>query len=156
MLYTPSSDLGGTMQNHAYNDEHRIQPWRLTMPSKKSNQGSNFGQRMAELRKAAGYTQAELTKEIGISQRMISHYEGRAEHPPTAVLPALAKAFGVTTDKLLGVIPVKKARNPDTRLERRLQQIQRLDPKPRKQIMQLIDTFIEAEQLKQKTNAGNS
>ena len=126
------------------------------MPSKKSNQGSNFGQRMAELRKAAGYTQAELTKEIGISQRMISHYEGRAEHPPTAVLPALAKAFGVTTDKLLGVIPVKKARNPDTRLERRLQQIQRLDPKPRKQIMQLIDTFIEAEQLKQKTNAGNS
>lgn len=126
------------------------------MPSKKSNQGSNFGQRMAELRKAAGYTQAELTKEIGISQRMISHYEGRAEHPPTAVLPALAKAFGVTTDELLGVIPVKKARNPDTRLERRLRQIQRLDPKPRKQIMQLIDTFIEAEQLKQKANAGNS
>ena len=144
------------MQNHACNGGHRIQASGITMPSKKSNQGSNFGQHMAELRKAAGYTQVELAKELGISQRMISHYEGRAEHPPTAVLPALAKVFGVTTDELLGVTPVKKARNANTRLERRLQQIQRLDPKPRKQIMQLIDTFIEAEQLKQKVNAGNS
>jgi transcriptional regulator with XRE-family HTH domain len=144
------------MHNHAYDDGHRIQPRGIAMPSKKSNQGSNFGQRMAELRKATGYTQVELAKELGSSQRMISHYEGRAEHPPTAALPALAKVFGVTTDELLGVIPVKKARNADTHLERRLQQIQRLDPKPRKQIMQLIDTFIEAEQLKQKANAGNS
>lgn len=48
MLYTSSSDLGGTMQNHAYNDEHCIQSRRLTMPSKKSNQGANFGQRMAD------------------------------------------------------------------------------------------------------------
>lgn len=126
------------------------------MPSKKSNQGSDFGQRMAELRKAAGYTQVELAKELGISQRMISHYEGRAEHPPTGVLPALAKALGVTTDELLGVAPVKKARKSDTCLERRLQQIQKLAPRPRKQIMQLIDTFIEAEQLKQKANAGNN
>lgn len=141
------------MQNHVYNAGHQIQPWGITMPSKKHNQGSDFGQRMAELRKAAGYTQVELAKELGISQRMISHYEGRAEHPPAAQLPALAKALGVSTDELLGIRPVKKARKPDTRLERRLQQIQKLDPRPRKQIMQLIDTFLEAEQLKQKMNS---
>jgi len=110
---------------------------------------------MTELRKAAGYTQVELAKELGISQRMVSYYEGRAEHPPTGILPALAKALGVTTDELLGVQAVKETRKPDSRLERRLQQIQRLDPKPRKQIMQLIDTFIQAEQLKQEANAGN-
>ncbi len=143
------------MQNHVYNDGHRIQLWEITMPSKKSNQGSDFGQRMVELRKAAGYTQVELAKELRISQRMISHYEGRAEHPPAAVLPGLAKALGVTTDELLGLKPIKKTRKPDTRLQRRLQQIQKLDARPRKQIMQLIDTFIEAEQLKQKVNAGN-
>lgn len=141
------------MQNHLYNAGHPIQSWRFTMPSKKHTQGSDFGQRMAELRKAAGYTQVELAKELGISQRMVSHYEGRAEHPPAAQLPALAKALGVTTDELLGIKPVKKARKPDTRLERRLQQIQKLDSRPRKQIMQLIDTFLEAEQLKQKINS---
>ncbi len=122
-------------------------------PVMKSNQGSDFGQRMTELRKAVGYTQVELAKELGISQRMISHYEGRAEHPPAAILPGLAKTLGVTTDELLGLKPIKKTRKPDTRLQRRLQQIQKLDARPRKQIMQLIDTFIEAEQLKQKMNS---
>lgn len=126
------------------------------MPSKKNTGGPDFGTRMAELRKAAGYTQVELAKQLGISQRMISYYEGRAEHPPTSVLPALAKALCVTTDELLGVTPIKKIRKPDTRLEQRLQQIQKLAPRPRKQIMQLIDTFIEAEQLKQKANARNN
>jgi len=111
---------------------------------------------MAELRKAAGYTQVELAKQLGISQRMISYYEGRAEHPPTGILPALAKALCVTTDELLGVTPIKKTHKSDTRLERRLQQIQKLAPRPKKEIMQLIDTFIEAEQLKQKANAGNN
>ena len=35
----------------------------------------------------------------------------------------------------------------------RLQQIQKLDPCTQRQIMQLIDTFLEAEQLKQKMNS---
>lgn len=48
----------------------------------------DFGTRMAELRKAAGYTQVELAKQLGISQRMISYYEGRADPPPTGILPA--------------------------------------------------------------------
>jgi len=153
IVYTASSDFGGTMQNHVYNARHQTPPWDIAMPSKKYHQGSDFGQRMTELRKAAGYTQVELAEELGISQRMISHYEGRAEHAPAAVLPGLAKALGVTTDELLGLKPVKKTRKPDTRLQRRLQQIQKLDARPRKQIMQLIDTFIEAEQLKQKMDS---
>jgi hypothetical protein len=63
----------------------------------------------------------------------------------------LAKALGISTDELLGIKPVKRTRKPDTRLQRRLQQIEKLSPRPRKQIIQLIDTFIEAEQLKQKS-----
>lgn len=141
------------MQNHTYNDRHHEQRWDATMPRKKQHTAPDFGQRLTALRKAAGYTQVELADELGITQRMISHYEGRIEHPPSAILPSLAKALGVTTDELLGLRPVKKARKRDTRLERRLQQIQKLDARPRKQIMQLIDTFIEAERLKQKLNA---
>ena len=41
-----------------------------------------------------------------------------------------------------------------SRLERRIRQIEKLSPKPRQQITQLIDTFVEAEQLKQKANAN--
>lgn len=138
------------MQNHTYNDRHPMQPWSMPMPRNKTTPTPDFGQRMVALRKAAGYTQVELAQELGVSQRMISHYEGRAEHPPAGLLPALAKALGVTTDALLGIKPPKKTAKRDTRLERRLQQVQHLDPKPRKQIMQLIDTFIAAEQLKRR------
>jgi hypothetical protein len=39
------------------------------------------------------------------------------------------------------------------RLERRLLDIEKLDPKAKRQITQLLDTFIEREKLKQRVNA---
>lgn len=66
----------------------------------------HFGARLAELRKAAGYTQVELADEIGISQRMISYYEKTDDHPIAKVLRHLAQALEVTTDELLGVAPM--------------------------------------------------
>ena len=35
---------------------------------------TDFGNRMADLRKAAGYSQRELATELGISQRMVAYY----------------------------------------------------------------------------------
>lgn len=141
------------MQNGLYNAGQLSSLRDRPMPPSQTHDASDFGQRLTRLRKAAGYTQVELAKELGISQRMVSHYESRAEHPPTALLPALAKTLGVSTDELLGIKPVKKTRSRDNRLERRLQQIHKLDPKHRKQLIQIIDTFLEAEQLKQKINS---
>lgn len=118
--------------------------------SKLTNQQlANFGKRLAAMRKAAGYTQQQLAEEIGVTRRMIAYYEAESEHPPTAsVLVDLANALGTSVDALLGI---KAPAGPQLgrRLQRRLQQIETLGPKPRKQIMQLLDTFLEAEQLKQ-------
>ena len=118
-----------------------------------ANHQTEFGQRLARLRKGAGYTQTELADALDVSQRMISYYESRAEHPPAALVPALAEALGVTADELLGIAPVKKTRKPDTRLQRRFQQIAKLGAKEKRQVIQLLDAFIEREQLKQKFNA---
>ncbi len=115
---------------------------------------TSFGKRLVRLRKAAGYTQVELAEELGVSQRMISYYEGHAEHPPAAQLPALAKALNVTADELLGIALPKKQLSQDTRLEQRFQQIERMGSKEKRQIMQLLDAFIEREQLKQKATPG--
>ena len=93
---------------------------------------------------AAGFTQQELANEVRTSRRVIAYYEGQTAHPPTTLLPAIATALRITTDELLGQAPVKRiAKSRDTRLERRLQQIERLDPTERRQIMQVIDAFIE-------------
>ncbi len=54
----------------------------------------------------------------------------------------------MSADELLGIKPVRKGKKPDTQLQRRLQRIEKLDPKARRQITQLLDTFIEREELK--------
>jgi len=107
-----------------------------------------FGERLAQLRKAAGYTQQQLADEIGATRRQVAYYEGESEHPPASLLIALARALSVSTDELLGVQKgrAKKAAAPvvSTRLERRLKLIERMPPKPKQQLLGLIDTFIAA------------
>ena len=67
--------------------------------------------------------------------------------PQTAVLC-------VGTDVLLGMAqPGKVKRLATNSLERRLLEIEKLDPKAKRQITQLLDTFIEREKLKQRVNA---
>ena len=68
------------------------------------------------------------------------------------MLPAIAKALKVSIDELLGVGPVRKkiARPSNTHLERRLQEIDKLDGKTKRQVMQLLDTFIAHQKLRQK------
>jgi len=105
--------------------------------------GEPFGQRMARLRQAAGFTQRELATEIGISQRMVAYYEGETDYPPAHLLPAIASAVGVSTDELLGVHPVKQQRKLGReRLWRRLHQLEKLPPKERKQVLAVIDAFL--------------
>jgi transcriptional regulator with XRE-family HTH domain len=124
------------------------------MPKIKHAAAVNFGARLIELRKAAGFTQQELADEVGVSRRMIAYYEVQSEHPPTTLLPALAKALNVSTDVLLGTIPIKRTAKPrNTRLERRLKEIEKLDAKTKRQVMQLLDTFITNQKLKQKVEA---
>ena len=75
-----------------------------------------------------------------------------SQHPPVNILVNLAQSMNITTDALFEITPTE-ATPLSSRLERRIKQIEILCPKPRQQISQLIDTFIETEQLKQKANA---
>ena len=62
----------------------------------------------------------------------------------------LANLLNVSSDELLGIKPLKKKKQLDTRLQRRMRQIKKLSTAKRRQVLQVIDTFIEAEQFKQK------
>lgn len=114
-----------------------------------------FGERLVQLRKARGFTQQELADEVGMSRRMVAYYESQSKHPPTTHLPAFAKALNVSADELLGTVPLKPAtlRARDTRLSRRLQQIEKLDTAEKRQVMQLIDMFIERSRYKSGSHA---
>jgi transcriptional regulator with XRE-family HTH domain len=115
-----------------------------------------FGQRLAELRKASGFTQQEFADEVGISRRMVAYYEGQSQHPPTTHLPVMARVLKLTTDELLGTTAVKQrpTKERDSRLQRRLQQIEKLEANEKRQVLQLLDAFIERGQLKRKAQAS--
>jgi len=135
-----------------YNKKHNsIKGWSV-MPKLKVNSQDNesFGDRMARLRNNAGYSQRDLARETGISQRMIAYYEKQTQYPPTHLLPTLAKTLGTSADELLGIKKINATGKKDMRLWRRFSEIEKMERKEKRQILQLLDTFIEKEQLKKK------
>ena len=140
-------------KNRRYNFGHQLALWKIAMPKRTNAALPNFGARLVELRKAVGFTQTELANEVGVTRRMIAYYEGETEHPPSNLLPALAQALGVSIEVLLGATPPRKmTKSSDSRLQRRLQQIEKLDTTEKRQVLQLLDAFIERGQLRRKTH----
>ena len=124
------------------------------MSKRKTDVIENFGERLAQLRKAAGYTQVEFAAEVGITQRMVAYYEAPNAQPPAHLLPQMAQVLGVGVDVMLGMTQPRKVKRLATNsLERRMLAIEKLDPKAKRQITQFLDTFIEREKLKQRVNA---
>ena len=124
------------------------------MSKRKTDTIENFGARLASLRKAAGYTQVEFAAEVGITQRMVAYYEAPRAQPPAHLLPQMAQALCVGADVLLGMAQRRKVKRLATNsLERRLLEIEKLDPKAKRQITQLLDAFIEREKLNQRVIA---
>ena len=124
------------------------------MSKRKTPVMQSFGERLAQLRKTAGYTQVEFAAELDITQRMVAYYEAPDAQAPAHLLPQMATVLGVSVDVLLGL---SEQRNPKriatNRLERRLLEIDKFAPKAKRQITQLLDSFIEAEKLKQQMKA---
>ena len=66
------------------------------------------------------------------------------------VLSALAEALGMPPQEIMGRKGRKSGTEPkDTRLRRRLEKIESLEEKEKRQVIQLLDTFIEKNRLKQ-------
>jgi transcriptional regulator with XRE-family HTH domain len=87
-----------------------------------------------------------------LSRRRIAYYEAESEHPPASLLTDLARVLNTPIDELLGGEPARRkarAASLSPRLERRLRQIERLSPRPKQQLLSIIDTFIAAEQARQ-------
>ena len=62
----------------------------------------DFGNRLRELRVAAGLTQAQLAAQIHVTKSVVSYYELQERSPSPEVLIKLSYVFHVSTDYLLG------------------------------------------------------
>src|SRR3989338_9630731 len=88
----------------------------------------SFGERLAQLRKTAGYTQVEFAAEVDITQRMVAYYEAPDAQAPAHLLPQMAQVLGVSVDMLLGLSAQRNPNRISTNwLERRLLEIDKFD-----------------------------
>ncbi len=72
-----------------------------------------IGQRIAELRKNKGLTQAELADRIGVSHQAVSQWERSETLPDILTLPALAEIFGESISAIMGMEDVKAKDNAE-------------------------------------------
>ena len=126
-----------------------------SVPNKKApiSEVGHFGQRLADLRQQAGLSQLQLARATGISRRMIAHYESREAMPLGHVLSSLADGFGITVDELVGKRPIKSSSKTDSsrRILRRLQQMEKLPMREKREVLSIIDTYLERNRLLQRT-----
>ncbi len=62
-----------------------------------------FSGKRYSLRDAKGLTQQQLAERLGITKALISAYETDVKMSSLDILGKLARAFGVTTDYLMGI-----------------------------------------------------
>jgi len=107
---------------------------------------TEHGKRLAEFRRAAGLTQVEVAKALGIPQRTVSYYEREARQLPQSLAIPLSKLLGVTPEVVLGLKdPEPLKRGPKSRLERLFERAQQLPRTQQDFIAQLLTKILAAE-----------
>jgi transcriptional regulator with XRE-family HTH domain len=120
----------------------------VTSDQPQTSANETFGDRLARLRKARGFTQTELGERIGLSQRMVTYYERRSGRPPAHVLPHLAAALKVSVDELVGYERLKEPAAPrNARLWRKLRDIEKLNEPDRKAVLRFVDALLVKQRL---------
>lgn len=122
-----------------------------------------LGGRIAALRKYNHLTQVQLAETLGVAQPTFNAHELGQRCVPVSALSLLAKALGVGLEELLGeTSAASKKRGPAPKLAQHMEKISQLprtqqqfvmrmlDTAVRRQLIQLIDAFIERGQLKRK------
>ncbi len=114
------------------------------MANRSASSHETFGQRLARLRKARGFSQAELGQLLGLSQRMMTYYEREAAKPPAHVLPQIADALKISVDELLGLRTIRNDPGPPrrSRLWRKLREIEKLSRRDQQALLRTIDAFL--------------
>ncbi|MBQ7235867.1 MAG: helix-turn-helix transcriptional regulator [Clostridia bacterium] len=63
------------------------------------NKYMRIGDRIKELRKEKEYSQADLAKLVGVSQKAVDYWERSVNEPKSSYIIALVKTFEITYDE---------------------------------------------------------
>ena len=83
------------------------------------------GERITQLRKKKGYTQAKLAENLNVSNKTISRWETGDGFPDISILPQLAAELGISVDMLLRNGEEKIETTPDCTIEQKGNSLQK-------------------------------
>lgn len=102
-----------------------------------------LGARICQLRKARGFTQAEMARAIGVSQQAVFAYELGERRVSVLVLAKIARVFSVPVEELIGI--ARPARTAKSRLSpraiRHAERLQALSKTQQRFVVRIIDTL---------------
>ena len=102
------------------------------------------GARLLALRKAAGLTQIELAKALGVSNANIAFWEWSHKPPRSDVLPAMARALRVRVEDILGNdTSAAKRPSPSGRLQLTFEKVKALPRRHQELVARFVDTLVE-------------
>jgi len=103
----------------------------------------DLGSRIAALRKECGLTQTQLGEMIGVSQQQVVSFEKGRRKVPVSALPKLSEALGVPVEELIGVESKPGKRGPTPKLQRQLEELQKLPRSKQRFVTEMLDTVLQ-------------
>jgi len=113
----------------------------------------DFGPRLKTLRAERGWSQRELAEKIDGTVRQINHYETSKQYPPAPVILAMADAFGITMDAMMGRVEIRRVKparddpdllndSEDRRLWRQFRLLTQLTYRQQQRVLSLIRDLV--------------
>jgi transcriptional regulator with XRE-family HTH domain len=105
---------------------------------------TTFAERLKELRKNRGLSQAELSNLIEVHFTQVSRYERGETKPNAEAMTKLAKVLDTTTDYLMNgtTDDIVQEVGLDKELVNRFKQVQNMPSDEKKTVLSLMDAFI--------------
>ena len=104
----------------------------------------SIGDRLRELRRKRGLSQAEVAESLGVHQSLVSEYERGTVRVPSTVLAAFTRVLRTSPDQILGLKPLKEnGLFSDRRFIRRLERVEKLPKRSKQALLKTIDTYLD-------------
>jgi transcriptional regulator with XRE-family HTH domain len=114
------------------------------MPQRAPKTRPAEGERLADLRRAAGLTQVEFAKLVGETQQNITFWEHSDKPPRSDVLPKMAKVLGCSVEQLLGISPLADRRpGPVGKTQRAFEEVARLPRSQQDKIVEIVEALVD-------------
>ena len=110
---------------------------------------SDFAKNLISIRKERGFSQRDLAKATGISNRMIAYYETQSDIPPLDKLQRIAAALDISVAQLIDTeLSDKNTLSLDTRTLKKVKLLEQLPPEDQRKVLTHIKDLIEKNKIK--------